>query len=66
MLQHFQLGLLIDSYYDCNALAIFPQVKLTGWPFYSCIIVEVFNASLWKIFQRVYLTTRISISLTVQ
>ena len=27
---------------------------------------EVFNASLWKILQRVYLTTRISTSLTVQ
>ena len=27
---------------------------------------EVLNASLWKILQRVYLTTRISTSLTVQ
>jgi len=48
MLQQLQLGLFIDRYYDCNALAIFPQVKLTGWPFYSCIKCSYFLSFVGK------------------
>ena len=57
------------SFTTCKDQSESPRNKYASYISYQWYfkrIIEVFNASLWNILQRVYLTTRISTSLTVQ
>jgi len=57
------------SFTTCKDQSESPRNRYARYISYQCYFkrfLEVFKASLWKILKRVYLTTRISTSHTVQ